>query len=297
MTLRLGLIGMSAGNGHPYSWAAICNSYDQLLIQNCGYPSIPEYLAKRSWPSDRLSGVEVTHVWTQDIEESHKIAKSTFIKHVVKRPTDMIGNIDALLLARDDARNHLYFAEPFLRLGLPVYIDKPIALSIADLTSLLQLQRYKGQIFSCSALRYASEIRLSRSELNKIGDLKLIQATSPKYWTTYAIHLIDPIVCLLGHEKVPQILEAKSLLHDGYFVKARWPDGGPVVEFTLTGKISSNISFTFVGDQGSITKTFNDSFTAFKRALEYFRDGIAVPDIQLQKYYKRAVQLLERGGL
>ena len=26
---RLGLIGMSTGNGHPYSWSAICNGYDQ----------------------------------------------------------------------------------------------------------------------------------------------------------------------------------------------------------------------------------------------------------------------------
>ena len=44
--IRLGVIGMSPGNGHPYSWAAIVNGrYNEKEMTNCGYAGIPIYLA------------------------------------------------------------------------------------------------------------------------------------------------------------------------------------------------------------------------------------------------------------
>ena len=129
MKLRMGIIGTSPRNGHPYSWAAICNGYNPQAMADCGFPAIPEYLARQTWPDDRLTGAHVTHIWTQNEAESRKIARASHIDTVVRTPEDMIGEIDALLLARDDAHNHLQFAAPFLRAGIPVYIDKPIALS------------------------------------------------------------------------------------------------------------------------------------------------------------------------
>src|SRR5690554_2257137 len=44
MTIRLGVIGLSDGNGHPYSWSAIVNGYDPVAMQACEFPVIPEYL-------------------------------------------------------------------------------------------------------------------------------------------------------------------------------------------------------------------------------------------------------------
>ena len=61
MRLRLGLIGLSPGNGHPYSWAAICNGYDPDALGDCGFPAIGTYLAQQRWPEARLSDVTVPH--------------------------------------------------------------------------------------------------------------------------------------------------------------------------------------------------------------------------------------------
>ncbi|KKR96059.1 MAG: oxidoreductase domain-containing protein, partial [Candidatus Uhrbacteria bacterium GW2011_GWF2_41_16] len=42
--LKLGVIGMSEGNGHPYSWSAIVNGkYNEKEMANCGYAGIPVY--------------------------------------------------------------------------------------------------------------------------------------------------------------------------------------------------------------------------------------------------------------
>ena len=99
-------------------------------MKNCGFPVISEYLAKQTFPGDCIPNAEVTHVWTEDINLSKHIAKAANVLHVAEELTDMIGAVDAVLLARDDAENHATFALPFLNAGIPIYIDKPLAYSV-----------------------------------------------------------------------------------------------------------------------------------------------------------------------
>ena len=146
--LRFGILGLSDGNGHPYSWSAICNGYDPEYMKDCGFPVIPEYLAQQEWPESALPNVNVTHVWTQDPDVSARIADASKIQNVVTSRHDMIGDVDAVLLARDDAVSHFDLARPFLEAGLPVYIDKPIALTSSDLERLSQAQVFQDQIFT-----------------------------------------------------------------------------------------------------------------------------------------------------
>lgn len=297
MTLRLGILGLSAGNGHPYSWSAICNGYDPAAMADCGFPVIPDYLARQTWPHDRIPGVRVTHVWTQDSKISEHIAKAALIETVVSRPEEMIGQIDALLLARDDAQHHQRLAEPFLRAGLPVYIDKPVALSKAEFDALHALQTRPGQIFSCSALRFAPEMQLDAQTAERIGPIQLIQGITPKYWTTYAIHLIDPILGMVGYDAMPKLLFSGPVRTDGRFLALRWPAGGPDVHLMATGTdISSPLSLRVVGNDDEVTLTFSDSFRAFKSALMEFVNGVREGRSRLSETFnRRAVQIIEMG--
>ena len=120
-------------------------------MEDCGFPVIPRYLEKQKYPDDFIHEATVTHVWTQDRKLSEHIAKASNIANTVKNFEDLIGSVDAILLARDDAENHVYFAKPFLEAGIPIYIDKPLALSLSEAKNLFDLQSYPGQIFSCSA--------------------------------------------------------------------------------------------------------------------------------------------------
>ncbi|MBO6762609.1 MAG: gfo/Idh/MocA family oxidoreductase, partial [Roseivirga sp.] len=101
--LRLGVIGLSDGNGHPYSWSAIFNGYNPEYMKDCPFPVIPQYLSERSFPADAIKGAVVTHIWTQDEAVSRHIAKASKIQTVCQKMEDMIGQVDAVLLARDDA--------------------------------------------------------------------------------------------------------------------------------------------------------------------------------------------------
>ncbi|MCG8273060.1 Gfo/Idh/MocA family oxidoreductase [Aquamicrobium sp. NLF2-7] len=297
MTLRLGILGLSPGNGHPYSWSAICNGYDPAAMADCGFPVIPEYLARRNWPEDRIPGVRVTHVWTQDRAVSDRVARAALIDTVVARPEEMIGGIDALLLARDDAQNHRPLVEAFLRAGVPVYIDKPVALSEVEFDELHALQTRPGQIFSCSALRFAPEMQLDAETAERIGQIRLIQGMTPKYWTTYAMHLVDPVLAMLGYEAMPERLFSGPVGTDGRFLALRWPQGGPDVHLTAVGSdVLSPLLLRVVGDEGEITLTFSDSFRAFKLALMEFVTGVREGYSRLpEAFNRRAVQIIEMG--
>lgn len=267
--MRLGIIGMSEGNGHPYSWSAICNGYDADIIADCGFPAIPSYLAARAFPHDQLAGAAVTHVWTQDRARSEHIARATMIGSVVDDPRDMIGQIDGLLLARDDAQNHRNLALPFLAAGLPVYIDKPLALSIAGARDLFAAQLYPGQIFTCTALRYAAEFQLSDEDRATIGPVRHIHATTPKYWDTYAVHMIEPALNLVPERgelawTSPVSSRGRArILSVGY-------SSGVEMTFTAFEDAVGPISIRIIGEKSWRDLVFADSFSAFRSALSAF---------------------------
>src|SRR5262245_55146653 len=119
--VRRGVAG--PGNGHPYSWAAIFNGYEPKAMASCPFSVIPEYLSRQRFPESAIQGAAVTHVWAQQRESAEHVAAAARVPRVVSDYRDMIGEVDGVLLARDDAERHYEMAAPFLDTGLPVYID------------------------------------------------------------------------------------------------------------------------------------------------------------------------------
>ena len=291
--LRLGIVGMSDGNGHPYSWSAIINGYDAAAMADCPFPTIPAYLAERSFPRDQLTDAEVTHIWTQSAAVSAHVARAARIPHVISDLPRMIGAVDALLLARDDAEHHRELGGPFLRAGQHVYLDKPPAYSVAELDELYALAPNPQQIFSCSALRFAEELKLSDAEAARIGALRRIVGVTPKSWERYAAHIIDPVISFLR----PGAIAQSDVSQQAGSVRLRvvW-ESGLVGEFEATGREHGDIVLTYVGERGSIRKVFGDSFSAFRSALGRFLDGVredrSASDYQ---HLRELVSLIELG--
>ena len=291
--LKLGIIGMSEGNGHPYSWSAIINGYDPIVMEECPFPVIPDYLAKQRFPDDQLDGARVTHIWTQEKVISSHISRACLIPNIVNDFEEMVGNVDAILLARDDAEQHQKFASPFLKNGIPIYLDKPPALTIKELDKLFALAIKSTQIFSCSALRYAKELSLTAEELDNIGPIQHVIGVTPKSWDRYAIHVIDPIISFL---QPGQVIDEKSYVDDGSVnLSIRWESGYSGL-ITSTGEASGEIALTYVGKNTSIKKVFKDPFIAFRNALEAFLKGVRMGYSDTPyEHLKNIVELVEMG--
>jgi hypothetical protein len=78
---------------------------------------------------------------------------------LLDKPEDMIGEVDGVLIESVDGSVHLERARPFIKKGLPLYIDKPFTCSVAHAKKLVSLAAKKNvPLFSSSSLRYALEV-------------------------------------------------------------------------------------------------------------------------------------------
>ena len=296
--LRLGVIGMSKGNGHPYSWSAIFNGYDQEAMADCPFPVIPEYLSKESFPNNYLNHLaEVTHIWTQDRNISKQVAKAALIKTVCDSIDDMLGEVDAVLLARDDAENHFEYAKPFLQIGLPVYIDKPFALNNIDANRLWDLAKDLNQIFTCSALQFAHEFQASQIDRLNIGKVKAIWATVPKNWEKYAVHIVEPVLNMLperGELREVRKLPLSSKELQG--VQVMW-SSGIVAQFQSGGQLPMPISIKIQGTKGFQELKFEDTFYAFKTSLNRFIDVVNGEKNNIPRAFTKEMIIILEAGL
>ncbi|MEQ8189546.1 MAG: Gfo/Idh/MocA family oxidoreductase [Candidatus Eremiobacterota bacterium] len=292
--LKLGILGMSECNGHPYSWSAIFNGYNPDYMKKCPFPVIPEYLFRQKFPEDKIKNATVDYIWTQDKEISEHIAKAANIKHIVDNYIDMIGKVDAILLARDDPEFHYEMSKPFLEAGLPVYIDKPLSVDVATAKKIYSLQRYKGQIFSCSAITFAREFQLTDRDLSELGQLKYVDACVMKSWEKYGIHIIEPVLKIIG-ERGKSVKTSISNSLDTKIVTVLWEDGFQA-NFISLGKSSIPIIIRLFGTGGYKNLIFQDTFYAFKSALQNFVNIVLKQSpFQSEEFVLRTIEIIERG--
>lgn len=292
--LKLGIIGLSEGNGHPYSWAAICNGYREDYMNKCPFPVIPKYLSENTYPTDFISNAEVTHIWTQDKTISKAIAQASKISNVVDNYTEMIGEVDAILLARDDAENHLKMSKKFLKAGLPVYIDKPLAINLEMANKIFSNEEYEGQIFSCSAMRFAKEVTNAINTINKIGKITHVDACVMKKWSTYSAHIIDPILRIIGNNE-EIIAQTKVINRNSNSILLKM-ESGLSINLSSHRTTPCPISIRIFGETGYYEIIPQDTFFAFKATLQKFIQSAFSREPAIEKREMlRLVDWIERG--
>jgi len=285
--LRIGIVGLSEGNGHPYSWSAIFNGFDKT--KECPFEVIPEYLGKQSFPKDFLSDLgKVTHIYTQDRKISEKVAEFARIDNIVDRPEEMINNIDVVLLARDDAENHYEMAKVFIENGIPIFIDKPLAYNIKEAEKIYSINE-NSLIYTCSSIRFAKEF----SEKILEGT-NYVNATVMKSWERYGIHIIEPVVSMFPN-RGGLISVQKINLSVGVKIRVvKWEN--LQATFTTTGKIKSPISINVMNVNNSKNLLFKDTFYAFRESLRNFIKVTGNKELNISKMETlEIIEIIEKG--
>lgn len=293
--LKLGIIGMSEGNGHPYSWSAIFNGYTQKYMRECPFPVIPDYLNAENFPSAAIPNATVTHIWTENKLESQHIARSANILYISNSIEELCDNVDAVLLARDDAERHYEMALPILKKGLPIFIDKPLAYTLDEADKIWQSQNYEDQIFTCSSLRFAQEFNPTIQDLQSLGEIKFVSGIVPKSWLKYAVHIIEPALGLIPlRGKLVEV--SKSINKRVHSVDVVW-SSGIEASFRTMGDVKAPLTITIYGNNGFKEFKFVNTFFAFKKSLEKFIQVVNKEESNIPKAYTREViEIIEKGN-
>jgi len=267
--LRLAMLGMIPGNGHPYSWSAIINGYDREAMARCPYAGIPVYLGGQPHDQVRVPGVQVTHLWTDNPAEAPDVAKASLIPNIVAKPEDVIGHVDAVLVSTDDGSDHVRRARPFVEAGLPVFVDKPMATTLEELRQFIAWERAGAKLLSSSGLRYAPELANLVANRASLGELRWLNLVTAKTWERYGIHVLEPAFVVLGPGFESIRLESRPGLEIAHVVHRSG------VQVTLPVIYDGGGSFGAVqacGTTGLSQFRFTDTYNAFRSQLLAYID-------------------------
>jgi predicted dehydrogenase len=213
--LRAGMIGLDTSHAPAFA---------QLLVA----PS----------PPPELAGVKIVAAFpggSSDLPASaDRVADYT--KKLAELGIEIVGSIDELLPKVDvvflesvDGRPHLSQALPVLRAKKPLFVDKPVAGSLADAVAIFQVARQLDvPCFSSSSLRFSPGILAMRDD-SRVGKVLGCEAHGPcalephhpdLFW--YGIHGVETLFTIMG----PGCVAVSRVATPGTdLVVGRWNDG------------------------------------------------------------------------
>ncbi len=138
------------------------------------------------------------------VPEYTKTLKEEYGVEICDSIEAMLEKVDVVFLESVDGRPHLEQARPVFEARKPMFIDKPVAGSLADAVEIYDLAKRSGTpVFSSSALRFAPGIAAMRA--GKLGDVAGCDAYSPCdleehvpdfFW--YGVHGVETLFTIMG---------------------------------------------------------------------------------------------------
>jgi hypothetical protein len=189
--LRIGLIGLDTS--HVIAFTKIIND-----------PKATGPLAKakvvaafRGGSRDIPSSADRIDKYTETLTKEYGLKLYPTIAELCK-------NVDAIMLESVDGRPKVRQAIPVIDAGLPLFIDKPMAGSLADVIFIFDYAKKKGvPIFSSSSLRYGKTNQAIRH--GSIGIVTRAEVHSPcslevhhpdLFW--YGVHGCESLFTIMG---------------------------------------------------------------------------------------------------
>jgi predicted dehydrogenase len=190
--LRAGIIGLDTS--HVTAFTKLLNAAEPnpafagmriVAAYPGGSPDIPS-------SRDRLAG------FTSELRDKYGVA-------IVGSIDELLARVDVVLLESVDGRPHLEQARPVLKAHKPLFIDKPVAGTLADAIAIFELARETNTpCFSASSLRFGPGAGVLANQ-GKVGEITGCDVFGPcpleehhpdLFW--YGIHGVETLFTVLG---------------------------------------------------------------------------------------------------
>ena len=199
--LRLGLISAASygyggaprvsGSNHGTAFATTFNGWDDTQAARFQGTFV------RS--QRRLDGARVVRIWDPLPEPAQRLAAACSIEKVCASPEEVCEGVDAVILIDDGSGEQWKYAAHPLKKGVPVFCDKPLAMTARQAREVAKLARSTGTRFmSGSALRFVPDIVKLREELSRLGPVYLATAACGNELVYYGLHALSMIYAVLG---------------------------------------------------------------------------------------------------
>jgi len=216
---------------------------------------------------------------------------------------------DVVLLESVDGRPHLEQARPVIEAKKRLFIDKPLAGSLADAIAIAELAR-KNDVpwFSSSSLRFGPGV-IALKDNPKVGEIIGCDAWSPSpleahhpdlFW--YGIHGVELLYTLMGPgcESVTRVQTGGGETQGGELVTGVWK-GGRIGTFRGLRDGKHDYGAVVFGKLGIATQLGFEGYKALDEAVaRFFKTGkppvTAEETIELMAFMEAADESKRQGG-
>lgn len=199
--LRLGLISAATygrdgsprtlGSHHGTAFATTFNGWDEEKTKAWKGTFVR---SKR-----RLEGARIVTVWDTDQAAARQLAAICDIPRVAPTPEAACEVVDAVLVVDDGSGAQWKYALHPLRQGIPVFCDKPLAMTAREAQAVADVVRAtKTRFMSASSLRFVPDIVKLKQELPQLGKVHFASASCGNELVYYGIHALSMIYGVLG---------------------------------------------------------------------------------------------------
>jgi hypothetical protein len=269
---------------------------------------------KKTEDAAKVAGFRVVAAYPQgsrDIESSTKRVPEYTEKvkamgvEIVDSIDALLSRVDAVLLESNDGKVHLEQILPVLKARKPVFVDKPVAASLADAVRIFDAAKAAGvPLMSASSLRYGAATQEVRA--GSLGKVTKAETFSPVnlepshpelFW--YGIHGCESLYTVMGTGCVSV---KRTLIEDGRVeVTGIWAGGRTGVFRQENGKDRKSYGGTATGEKGEGKIGTYDGYDALLfRILDMFRTGespiAAEETLELYAFMEAADESKRRDG-
>lgn len=229
---------------------------------------------------DKACGnARVVAVWGETPAFAEKAAQDGQIPLIVKRPADMIGKIDAVMVDHRHAKFHIPAVRPFIEAGIPAFVDKPFSYTVAEGWKLIQLaRRKKVPVTSFSVLPEQTSFRQDLGkQIKAAGKITAIYSTGScdlksKYGGIffYGIHQVGAILAAFGPgiESVQVVKAGKG--NTNAVAVMTYANGGPIVSMLCVHEGQVNFTFRATGAKAEVNYTYSSDPNAYLNGIKKF---------------------------
>ena len=228
-----------------------------------------------------VKGVEVSMLWGETEEFAQAAAQEGAVWQTVQHPREMLGKVDAIVVDHRHAKHHLKAATPFIKAGVPTFIDKPFCYRAKEGIEFLRLARAHGTPVTSFGLlpeqksfeRFVGKIR----ELNPVtsgatyGPCDLKSPYGGVFF--YGIHQVEMVLYAFGFDVKEVIVTVNGA---NAVAQCLYPDG-LTVSIHLFSENYEGFSMSASGEEGVISApiTFDKNMflTGIKRFVDLFKTG------------------------
>ena len=227
---------------------------------------------------EKYGDIEVVGVYSEDEEATKRLIDKGYDTYAAKTPDEFLGKVDAVIVVARHGDNHYKYAMPYVKAGIPCFIDKPFCANLDNAKELAETAKANGALLcGGSCVKFFDETKhLTRlvKQNRVVGGMVAtpINIDNPYggFWF-YTQHLVEMMTTIFGRNVKSVIANCPDEKLRRVTVIFNYGDFDVCGIYSPSNKFYANVMF----ENSTLEQGYCDNVLyTFERELDMFVDMV-----------------------